>query len=88
MSAYLAEHSCTAIIGDWGEIAVVGQGVDKVDVPVSSPVEAEYDEVVASSTDGLPFRKSLQRGEKKEKKTLLNQYLIRHFSSSRTLSRT
>lgn len=37
----------------------MGQGVDKVDVPVSSPVEAEYDEVVASSTDGLPFRKSL-----------------------------
>lgn len=71
MSAYLAEHSCIAIIGDGGETAVVGQGVDKVDVPVSNPVEAEYDEVIASSTDGLPFRKSLQRGEKKEKKHYL-----------------
>lgn len=34
-----------------------------MDVPVSKPVEAEYDEVIASSTDGLPFRKSLRRKE-------------------------
>ncbi len=54
-----AEHCGTAITGEGGEMAVVGQGVDKVDVPVSKPVEVEYDEVSASSTDGLPFRKSL-----------------------------
>lgn len=63
----LPEHSWTAITGKGGETAVVGQGVDKVDVTVSRPVEAEYDEVIASSTDGLPFRKSLRRGEKRDK---------------------
>lgn len=54
------------ITGEGGTTAVVGQGVDKVDVPVSKPVEAEYDEVIASSTDGLSFRKSLRKksGEK------------------------
>lgn len=57
------EHSCTPITGEGGKTAVVGQGVDMVDVPVSKPVEAEYDEVIASSTDGLPFRKSLWREE-------------------------
>lgn len=61
----LPEQSWTAITGEGGETAVVGQGVDKVDVPVSKPVEAEYDEVMASSTDGLPFRKSLQRGNRR-----------------------
>lgn len=59
----LPEHSWTT--GEGGETAVVGQGVDKEDVPVSKPVEAEYDEVIASSTDGLPFRKSLRRGGKR-----------------------
>lgn len=57
----LSERSWTAITQEGGETAVVGQGVDKVDVPVSKPVDAEYDEVIASSTDGLPFRKSLER---------------------------
>lgn len=66
------EHSWTAITWDGGNTAVVGQGVDKVDVPVSKPVEAEYDEVIASSTDGLPFRKSLWGGEKREE-LLLHQ---------------
>lgn len=61
----LPEHSWTAITGEGGDTAVVGQGVDKEDVPVSKPVEAEYDEVIASSTDGLPFRKSLRRGERR-----------------------
>jgi len=28
----------------------------------SRPVEAEHDEVMASSTDGLPFRNSLRTG--------------------------
>lgn len=41
---------------------MVGHGVDREDVPVSKPVEAEYDDVMASSTDGLPFRKSLMAG--------------------------
>lgn len=66
-SEYLAppEHSWTAITGEGGETAVVGQGVDKVDVSVSKPVEAEYEEVIASSTDGLPFRNSLRRRGKR-----------------------
>ena len=51
------ERSCRETNG--GEAAVVGHGVDREDVPVSSPVEAEYDDVTASSRDGLPFRKSL-----------------------------
>lgn len=51
------------MMGEGGKTAVVGQGVDKDDVPVSKPVDAEYDEVMASSTDGLPFRKSLRRGD-------------------------
>lgn len=59
----LPERSWTT--GEGGETAVVGQGVDKEDVPVSKPVEAEYDEVIASSTDGLPFRKSLRGGERR-----------------------
>lgn len=57
----LPERSWTAITGEGGDTAVVGQGVDREDVPVSKPVEAEYDEVIASSTDRLPFRKSLRR---------------------------
>ena len=61
----LAEHSWAAITGEGGDTAVVGHGVDKVDVPVSKPVEVEYDEVIASSTDGLPFRKSLRTGEER-----------------------
>ena len=52
-------------MGEGGYTAVVGQGVDKVDVPVSRPVDAEYDDVMASSTDGLPFRKSLRRAERR-----------------------
>lgn len=47
------------IRGEEGDSVFVGQGVDKDDVPVSKPVESEYNEVIASSTDGLPFRKSL-----------------------------
>lgn len=43
---------------------MVGHGVDREDVPVSNPVEAEHDEVTASSTDGLPFRKSLTAGRR------------------------
>ena len=54
---------------------MVGQGVDSVDVPVSKPVEAEYDEVMASSTDGLPFRKSLQ--EEKSQDTSRTKVLCR-----------
>ena len=54
------------ITGEGGDTAVVGHGVDKVDVPVSNPVDAEYDDVIASSTDGLPFRNNLRRKEKKE----------------------
>lgn len=55
--------------GDGGEMAVVGHGVDREDVPVSKPVEAEYDDVMASSTDGLPFRKSLTMGRRKRMPT-------------------
>lgn len=44
---------------------MVGHGVDREDVPVSSPVEAEYDDVMASSTDGLPFRKSLMTARRR-----------------------
>lgn len=56
--------SWTAMMGEGGESAVAGQKVDKEDAPVSKPVEAEYDEVIASSTDGQPFRKSL-KGDKR-----------------------
>lgn len=56
----LPERSCRATKGGGGgETAVVGHGVDREEVPVSNPVEAEYEDVMASSTDGLPFRKSL-----------------------------
>lgn len=55
------ERSCRAAKGGGGETAVVGHGVEREDVPVSNPVEAEYDDVMASSTDGLPFRKSLAK---------------------------
>lgn len=59
------ERSCRATKGGGGETAVVGHGVDREDVPVSNPVEAEYDEVMASSTDGLPFRKSLMTARRR-----------------------
>lgn len=58
---YLPGVSFAAAVGEGGNRAVVGHGVDNVDVPVSRPVEAEYDEVMASSMDGLPFRKSLKQ---------------------------
>lgn len=63
----LPEHSWIVILGDRGDMAVVGQGVERVDVPVSKPVDVEYDDVNSSSTDGLPFRKSLR--EKRRRHT-------------------
>lgn len=74
-------------------MADVGQGVDKEDVPVSKPVEAEYDELIASSTDGLPFRKSLTRGQRREggcvgAQNEISEYIIvkvfHHFSGIAT----
>lgn len=58
---YLPEQSCAAVKQEGGNTVVGGHGVDKVDVPVSKPVEVEYDDVIVSSTDGLPFKKSLWR---------------------------
>lgn len=62
----IPERSWTETTGEGGEMADVGQGVDKEDVPVSKPVEAEYDELIASCTNGLPFRKSLSTGQRRE----------------------
>lgn len=91
----IPERSWTATTGEGGEMADVGQGVDKEDVPVSKPVEAEYDELIASSTDGLPFRKSLTRGQRREvghvgAHNQISEYIIfkdfHHFSGSRLIN--
>lgn len=57
-NGYLSKLPCSAaVLGEGGETAVVGHGVDAVEVSVSMPVE--YEDVMASSTEGLPFKKSL-----------------------------
>lgn len=62
---------------------MVGHGVDREDVPVSSPVEAEYDDVMASSTDGLPFRKSLMTARRRFLKHAEQTAEIKRFKTPR-----
>lgn len=73
----LTERSWIEILGEGGEIAVLGQGVDKVDVPVPKPVEAEYEELIASSTDALPFRNIL-KNKRRDRVTLTIIIIIDH----------